>query len=1738
MRNPPADKPMSETKRARSWKRRILRVLMVTVAVAVLVRVGFHVLFPIILRKTLAAYGLDGSYERMDASVLVGDTGLWHLKIIPLGGGEPVLTAEYCRLDISIKQLLTGNLTVYRVEADGAQAVVERLSDGSIPLLERFVSAEAQRSASPTTAPAGGPLDLIPPVTIDAVRLSNLRLNLKDQSVSPVFETTVNANVRLSDLGSAVRKTTLLVEVFANPVLDLLRIEGTGGGSAQAANGDFRVTLRGLHPKAAESYLRPLGLRPVADTVAGEITFTATATVPSPQSRDLSIKLNATRGQLRADGKEILAMDNLSVDAPSVTAPVMQLGSVLVDGVRCAAVRSPGGSMVVAGLEIVPVTAVADRATTSTSQQLPVDLKFKLDTLKITNVVVGLSDQSQAKPAELSLHVSEALVQNLVNDPAQPDAQTTIAVRAAAPGISTSLTVDGTARPSAETRTLDLSLLVEGINPEALAPYLEALGLRSELKSGRFAVSFHSELAMPAPGVYDAAVQVKGLRFTDTSELFSLDSVDIARVRYDTSANHIRINSVEVSGPRTGVVRDVEGVLRLVGLRTVTSISSESLPSSQPAGAPATDSSAPLSLPSVELGSFVWKGIAVAVEDQSRSPASKSMVSDAGIELSNIRFDPSGKSDNLEPGKLRAWLNVPGIAHTLEASGAVAARGRGLQADVTLAGKGITLSAIAPYVKVLGLEPVLKDGALAGRVRLTVAQQDDGLAASLAAEGISLTDSGAELAAVDSAAIEGLKLTSGTLHVESLSVERPRAVVTKSKDGALVAGGIRIRRPPEPIEIPEFDMPVATIGRLRVDDAALRWTDQSVEPAVDTTATASVSLEELSSREGSNPARLRASAKVSGAVEQASVEGTLLLTPTAQSLAIKALASGVGMTALSGYLPPGMTVDLKDGRATASVQLDISKVPAGGHAVVLQIAGVDYRDGQAPPLFKLGALKAHVERIDVPGGVIAVKELSTRGIETDVHLGADGAVSLLGLTMRPVELPPPTEAPTTQPVEVAAVNTQVTTAEELAARSRREAPLVTLESLDLRLDRLTVHDDSRPNAAPVSLSGITLNNESRIEALGKDPASRPPVAIKASGRIDPIVGRFDVSLRATPFALEPNLQLELQSRGISGPGLVAVVPELQPKVDASKLTDGQFVASLDSDWKIQQRGPLSFDLARGIDLKFRLKGVAFRDTADGPVLAGVEAVESDGVHFEPLTGALRIKTLEITKPMGQVVRKEDGIHVLGLVVKLPETGADSDGLPPPTTLASAYEPPDQSEPETLPSAVVAATAPAPRKPAAEQKIDRLLIGGIDFRIEDHAVDPVLLVVLNGLDVEARDLSSFALYEPLPIRFSALLNAAKVPMLDGKTGQTTDRETFSQISASGKVAMHPSLDGWVNIAINGFDLIAARGEVKPTGLDIGGGVFDGTINLRFVDDQTIATRAKLSFTDLSLTEPPDGPLHSALKLPAPIDAVIGMLSDADGAITLPVSVQIKQGELRGVGAAAAGAAASVIATAVASTPLKVVGGFGGLLGAEGSGKKPIPPVDVTFAAGDSGLSSLPPDWMQPLVDQMRRDKSVQVVLRHQLGSGDLARAQQRANPTPEEALALAYRLGNRRVSLEQQRSDLAAEARAALATLAPEAAAPTLLKLRDLDRQIAQTNDALDAVYDLLKPGADRQTSRRTRAVALEIAEQRLEAVRDALLASRLPNIDSRVRVSNPQFSDTSGGESGKVEITPVRAKKP
>ncbi len=1786
----PAPEPAKKVKKRRTWKQRFKILILVLLVGGVIIRVGMNFLLPTVVRKVANAYDLDCTYDRMSLGLFSGNAHIWNLVLRPKAGGDSLVHAEYIQGSISTPNLFRGKLVVYRAEVDGVDMLIDREPDGSIPLLARIIAprddAPIELKPKPEKSPTTQPVNLRAPLQIDAVRLSHVTTRFRDRSVSPTFETTVKTTLRISDVGSTTEAARLELEVNADPVLDTLLVSGTFHNTPTSIDADLSLLVRGLHPKPATSYLLPLGIKPIADDL--KITAKAKLNVNAiPNSADVAGKLTISDVSATADSAEWASLKALTLDAKKVNAAALELSQLLIETGRASARRSAEGRVQIAGFEIIPVAAAASPSKPATppapakveANTTTRPFRASLEELRLVDLQASFDDQAVRPAGALAARLDELSVKNIVYDTAAPDAVIALQGSASLPGVIQTVSWTGTATPFANVRQAAIKLRAEGIKPDALQPYLDLAGLESDYLHGIFTADVDAKSSASADGISHITAGVSKVRLTDGDVvLFDLPAVTISDFSIDPASGAIRLEAVDVDGPSMSVSRNTNGALAGMGFRVKAAApaaagapSTVAPPTAQVAAAPstrpATSASAP-SLPRIQIGRFTWKEIYFGIADHYGVAEPIELRGSASIEAKNLVFDAASTQPTTPPGVFSARVAVPGVAEVLAASGTIASTGNGATITADLSGKEITGAAIASYLKPLGIELALKDGNFQAKSKASIATNPKDIAVNFDLTDVSYKDGEQELIGVDALRVKGLALSPARVDVESVQITKPSGRITRDADSALEAAGVRLLpAPPAPATQPVAQQPsapapppvlklhpspiTARLKQFKMEDGALDITDLAVNPPLKTKLHGGVTLDNLSVVSGDAPATIEIKGGLEGIIDSGSLTGTLALSPEAPSANLSITAEGLKGAALAPYLPPGVISTLHDGQFAMKLDAGASNHDKGGLSTHLVVSDLLFKEkASEAALAKVDAFTVRTARIDPAGELLAIDEISSAGVEVSVAKQPSGAIDVLGVrlgdpskpTPAPATQPAAAPAPATAPTVVVATSQPAPDVAALVADARRPLPLFTIGKIDLKLDRLALSGFAGADAKALNVARVRLHNTGPIELAGAEPEKRPPLKLQIDGGLDPVVKQFAAKIESTPFAAEPALSVDVSATGINGRGLIDIAPELGKTIQADGLTDGVFTTKLVASLSYGRRGARDLDLSRGFTAMFSVKPLEFRAQPKGPVLAGLDEIRGEGIAVQPKSGNVLMKSVEVIKPIGRFVRDEKGLHALGVVIPLATAPATQ-----PATAPSS-QPAARPAPATAP----VATARAER-PASEIRLDRFMVTGIDVVFEDRTTKPTTLVPLKTLDLEVRDISNQMLWTGKPLRFDLLCTSEKVPLpprkgikgtSTGAADGTEMRELFSQITASGRIGMKQTdkgtvLTGWAKTSVNGFELLGVRGLAEAQKVKIGGGVFDDSNDIRFKEDGTIETRNRIVFTNLALSEPANGPIQSTLKIPTPINVAIGAVTDADGSITLNLPVSIEQGttDPDKLLAPAIAAIAQVFTKAIASAPVKTIEGVGGLLGLGGSGKKaPEPPIEIGFLTGVATLDPADARQLAALIARMRRDKNLELQLRHELSTADIEHAGRRANPPLEDVQTITERLRRQKSQLISQRAALAAQTRAQFASQS-DTASESVDALRTIDRRLGGINASLDQLYDLLRPGADGQADRRTRAASLSTAKERFDLIQSALVDAGVPDAVNRSRRTNPQFEpqDLPGG--GKVVVTLVPKKK-
>lgn len=470
-------------------------------------------------------------------------------------------------------------------------------------------------------------------------------------------------------------------------------------------------------------------------------------------------------------------------------------------------------------------------------------------------------------------------------------------------------------------------------------------------------------------------------------------------------------------------------------------------------------------------------------------------------------------------------------------------------------------------------------------------------------------------------------------------------------------------------------------------------------------------------------------------------------------------------------------------------------------------------------------------------------------------------------------------------------------------------------------------------------------------------------------------------------------------------------------------------------------------------------------------------------------------------------------------------------------------------------------------PSANVTIDDLLLRDLDLLYEDLTVTPTLSIPLVAMDAEVRGLSSRMLTQPRPLRFSLSLGGGNVSLpvrlkqtsvlrgvAEGVAGAMSSREAevvkyedrplFKELVSSGQLTFYPSTSGWVQGAIQGFELTALRGAAIASGIDIGDGVLDINSRSRLAGKRGGHVDSTVSFAHLSLSEPEGGPISRFLKLPAPLDTVVFVLKNEQGEIRLPLSFDFGGGSSMGMAEISAKASAAflrLVTAALAAAPLRAVGsvtdvvGLGGLIGGrDRTPKYAGMEAAVDFAVGSAHVDSELPPALKAIVKAMAKDPLLELEGTHHFGLGDIERARELANPDGDVAVKLLQSLRRERDVLARQRGEVAAAARSHLTLARISAFEDAQAALVQISRELGEVETRVDQVAGLLGRNAAGKAERRRRRVALELAQARMDALMRALIREQVDQ--SRVNLKRPRYQPPEAGSEAQQSRVDVRTR--
>jgi hypothetical protein len=1833
------EKPEAKELGAKKPKRRLRwlwRGLWALLALLVIARFALPYALPSILDSVMADYGLEAHYDELGLSVLGLSVELRDFELRDRSedrSGELHVGLDYLQADLSALALLTGGIHVKRLEVEGLELHVHRDREGKLVLAERFASAASASGAvedsqegsivseqSPDTdqetseeaeavPPAEiEPIDLRLPIRIDELQVAQMRLRVHDESVQPAIDTWVDAHVRVNDLGHPERAAQLSVLISGDQLVDRFSIEGHLDGKENELLAELQIQLEGFHPHAAASWLAALGIEALAEDLDADLRLQLRTWVSEERPGAARLDLGVQDIRLMADGAEQLALDQVQVTGPELSAQLQHLSKVSLRGLRARATLRPDGALELAGIALQAGEGRTGEGTSAAraSQEDPPgedppnssSPSIRLDLVELREGQILLLDKSVQPHAELAFALDEFSLRELATPNPDRNGRGQIQLRARMPGIAESLRLQGSVQAFGPSPGAQLELSLSEMGLQRLEAHLRAAGLQALPGQRELSLQIDAgvDASDPSSPKSHARLHSLELRLGEAS-LLRLDEIGVAGLH--PIPRGTRIDEVFARGFEMPVARSESGELEFLGFRTLPgsatpSVSQEDTPRQggrsgdaqtavQPSS-PASSRDGEAALPRLELGRLSLEDFQIPLVDRGVTPSYETGLRQLRVELEDLALGGDAAQDAPAKALLDAQLTLGDVARNIRLSGSIETQPGplALLSKFDLQADPLDLRAIQPYLATQGIEPTMEQGKLALQLHASVQPAESGMDITASLEDLSLREGDAEaLLSLERASIQGLRPSASGLDIAEILISGPTIRASRNEDAALDVLGLRILPQPQQPQAAEAGTeknaaatparatdPGASkpstaglrIARIALEGGRALWSDASVgEENVELSAGFTAAIRKLEIGPEALPTSVELALELPGNLDKLSVRGEASLRPGALSTQLALRGSGLRQGSLAAYLPVGVQNTLTDGRFAADLEARVLEAEEGGQRLEATLSKVSLREAESDEaLFAIESARVIAPRLDGEAARFEIQELSLSGTELLVTRHAEGVHELLGLRIDPksaVQLDAEDaedadQAPGKSPPGTAAQPKGKSGPGYRLASEQKKLPYFAIQNFSLELARLRLLDLSGEVAAPPLDTRLRIFAPETLTLSAPENESLSPLLLRVEGAAEPLIGKIGAELSTTLRGAQPLIQAQLAIEEIHGKALAEVLPSLARRIDASAIQNGSFTARMETELHLVRRSEFDIDLSRGFGAEILIEDIAFRAKPEGEVLAGVGRVYLLAPRIL-LNGNSRIDRIEIDNIVGQARQTKEGVEILGMHIQLPE--------PQPGEATSAKPEAPRPQPQE----------PQPDSPRAGDPEDKgphidigvISVNGLDFDFVDESTDPVTHLPLQGLAMEIQGISTRALTESRPIRFNVSLTGGDVELpkphrasslvmgilssaANAVTGagnevELEQRAFLQEFSAQGQMVLHPHPFGRIRTSIAGLELLALRGMAKKSGVEIGSGVHDSGLRLEFRGEKGLDLSARFTFEDLQMDEPPGGPISSYLKLPAPLNAVIFALKDQNDQIRIPVSVHIAEGNIGAgqISGAIITALGSVFADAIAAVPLRTAGAVTGALGLGnifGSSERDLEALkqQVDFAPAASAITAKNQPAIIQMAELLQDDEELGIVLVHEFGKADLERAMLLANPGPAQTRALVQRLRLRKAELTRQRESKGAQLRAFVHLGNEQQVQLRVHELQTLDRQLGETETAIDKALALLAPGAARRAPQRALDLARALAKERMEQVRSEILRRIGPNQGERIEIRTPRLGEEQREGGGLVLIAP------
>lgn len=1758
----------------RRW-RKLAKIALLTFAFLVVARIMLAIAMPWIVDASVKGMGLRAQYRSLGLSLLGGSLEVTDLELRPRREDASVSAPVVARVDrafvdVDMTRLLRGRIAVHDVDLHGLEADLRRDATGRVFLGEEALLFDPQaktpegESADPSPSEEAGPpsFDFSLPLECSLFRVALTRITWRDAMLAKPVELVARADLRVENLGHQSHDARLQVHASVDGALAALDVDAAFFALGSDLRAQASLSVDGLRPTPLAPMLEAAGVQLHGDELDASLVASVEV-APHDRDRedaakpvaDLRAQVNLREIWLRRDRDVPISVDDVSLHVRKYNATSLAVEKLTIKEPRAALERLDDGRMVFGFVSFDP----ARELEVQVPPQAPAPsgpFGLRVDLVEVVDAALDFTDHVAEPTARLALRLPRVQVTEVEHGNAAP-APLRFEVDAAAPTVFGHARIEGqVARSEANgvaTLGLEARLQVDDLQPLGLEYYLREAGIASELSpTARLRATVEAQVGLGSEATR-VALRASDVALEDgdaapgeeaaaraPKSLLLLPSLVLEAELRDSL---VRVEKLIAEAAPIELRRDGEGAIHVFGIRTL--VDTKVAPDkSAAATAPVPVAAKQAPLPSFEVDEVAVRGFALRFRDDFVEPASDFELSDVVLEASALGFGPGAKE---REGSVSLRAKAAPLASIVALEARTVNAPAEFTLDAQLRAESLDAKCLDAYAQ--GSSIVVDDGRFACALRCSVQSGDP---AALRLNGsigpIQLNDGPHRWLAVEAIDFEGTSIADKAIDIGSWVVRKPSLRVAREANGRLVVAGLRLPVASPAGAVPATEaaegapsdrvapsapaaMPQLRIAGLEVESARLSWHDAMQAPAVDADFSLQAKLGAWALG-GAEPLAYRVELAAGTVLDSLLLHGTCQIAPDASraEVACQIEADGFKDGELAAYLPSGLEVAARSGRVRAHVEALYEARAEGNLAARLAVSRVDARDvGASQPWVAAASMRfaLHSETSDA-GARWILEEVVGDGIEALVRKDSGGGLEIAGLRIAPSVATPPTEVPSDE----APAATEVDTASSAVAGP---VPTVVLEKSLLAVKSLRFIDDALGGEA-VDLS-LQVALPANTTLVAPDAATLPPFELRVDAVLRPfceaVEGRFVIA----PYISEPKLDMRLAVKGFHGDAVQRWAPELAKSIDLAALDGASLIADAEALLRIRRRSPIEFPLVDGFGAELHVKELALRAGPDKQALASLEALHVDVQRVLPRTGAVHLKEVHIQKPLLRVVLQEEGLMVAGVLLRTQGPGTE----------VAPSEAPAPATPLVAENTTAAATTPR-----GDFRLDLFTVDGLDFTLEDRSAEPVVVAPITGLDVEVKGFTTRAFREALPLSFQVYAEGGRIDlpervdaglfagMAQAVVGATIGRKDefvteqrpfFGELAVQGRMSFVPQPEGFIKSSLDSLELLALRGLAQKAGVEIGDGVVDSGLQLRFLGERGMEVDTKTTFTYLSLDEPASGPISTYLKLPAPLDTVLFVLRNEEGEHVIPFSFSAPAGALGSgnvVGAAVA-SVAQVIGKAIAASPFRIVGGLVDLVdnGDDAVADPEAPLVDFEPASAMLPVTASTP--LETALQRLAADSELVLVLRHAFSADDLKRAETLANPSKDEALALAERLRKKRAALLARRVQVANAADAAATLQQAAAVSEHRAELREIDQSLARTERALDSLFDLVKRGAERRHEGRAKRFALEIAAARQQVLRSELLRLGVP--EDRIELRRPRIEVVPDGRPAQVALT-------